>query len=81
MKMSVVLALVFLISTLVQWEDRLQALGLGCTSKAAHCSQVLWCLLVCKSPGRSSRTEVRISVRLQQGGRPRRAVKSRKSSR
>lgn len=31
MKMSVVLALLFLTFPLVQWEDRLRALGLGCT--------------------------------------------------
>lgn len=45
--MSMVLALLFLISTLVQREDRLQALGLGCMSKAARCSQVLWVPGVC----------------------------------
>lgn len=61
--------------------------GLGCTSKAALCSQgtaVLvgpQCVLVCQSPGRSSRTRVKISVWVQDAGRLKTAMKSRKGNR
>lgn len=61
--------------------------GLGCTSKAALFSQgtaVLvgpWCLPVRQSSGRSSRAGVKISVWVQNMGRPRTAMKSRKDNR
>lgn len=61
--------------------------GLGCTSKAVLCCQGtaalvgLQHLLVGQSPGRSSRTRVNISVWVQNVGRPKTAIKSRKGRR